>query len=524
MAELIKQVRPHASLIDAVVAKAARADRRRGRGRVRRADGARRMVRNLVVVLGVVGSAVAVSARVGDVHAEATSAVAFLLAGLAVSGGSAAALMTLFAARLTGAARATWIGLTIGWFSLLAIPISMVRGLERDQPLSAAGLVLVHAVAILLWLLVLLAPPLPTTTRLLWGLLGAVAALVVGAVLWATTAPASAEAVAESRLWWSACALGWIVGGLIMVGRASLGHVSGLGVVGAGFAMLGAVQAGRVVGSSSALETAPLFSALRLVAVAVVLCGALRVLRRALVRLSAEQAIQEKELRHAELRLARAAERDHDLRNGLAGLAGATAMLGGGAETGPLCRVVAGELRRLDGMLAQPTGQNRNGSGSAYAVAPAIEGLVMLRRSVGMDVRADVEPGLYAVGSPTRLAQVVTNLLANAERHAPGSPVRIAARQRDGRVEIRIRDFGPGVRPGRERAVLEPGTRDERAGGLGLGLHLCRTLLAAEDSTIEILPADAGSPGCVVVLGLPAGTRARPDLPQRERDTSSAAS
>ena len=119
----------------------------------------------------------------------------------------------------------------------------------------------------------------------------------------------------------------------------------------------------------------------------------------------------------------------------------------------------------------------------------------MLRRSAGMDVRADVEPHLCAVGSPATLAQVVTNLLANAERHAPGSPVRITAAQREGRVEIRVRDFGPGVAAGEERAVLEPGVRDERAGGRGLGLHLCRTLLAAEDAAIDILPADERSPG-----------------------------
>ena len=523
MAELIKQVRVHGSLIDAVVAKTARVHRTRGE--VRRARDGCRVVLDLLVVLSAVGAAAVLLGYVGAPDAERTPAGALLMGGLAVSVGSAAALALVFAARLTGSSRTTWAGLIIGWYSLLAIPISTARGLDvDDRPVLAAGTVLVHALAILMWLLVLVAPPPLTATRLLWGLVGVAVPLVAAAALWAVAAPASAEAVAGSRLWWLACALIWIAGGSVVVGRASLDHVPGLEVAGAGFAMLGATLTGWVVVPSAGSGTTTLFTALRLVAVVVVLCGGLRVLRRALLRLYVEQAVQEKELRRAQVRLARAAERDHDLRNGLAGLAGATVVLGGGPDTGPLGRVVAGELRRLDGMLAQPTGQDRDRSGSVYAVAPAIEGLVMLRCSVGMDVRADVEPGLCAVGSPTRLAQVVTNLLANAERHAPGSPVRIAARQRDGRVEVRIRDFGPGVRPGRERAVLEPGTRDERAGGLGLGLHLCRTLLAAEDSTIEILPADAGSPGCVVVLGLPAGKRADPDLPQRERDTSPAAS
>ena len=518
MTEMIDRAGADRSLIGVVVAQALRIDRSIAT-RWTRAGG--RVVPHVLALLGVVGAAVVVLVLGKGADPEGTAAVGLLMAGLAASAGSAAALMMMFAARLTGPPPITWAGVAIGWYSLLAIPISTVRGLDGDPGrVAAAGIVLVHAVGILLLALVVVAPPPPSATRLLWSLVGAVTVVVVGAARWVVTAPAVAEAVAGSRVWWLACGLVWIVGGLVLVVRASLECLPGLGLVGAGLAMVGAAQVGSVALPSPGPGT-PLFAALRLVAVGVVLCGALRVLRRALTQLNDEQASQEKELWRAELQLARAAERDHDLRNGLAGLAGATAVLGGGADSEALSRVVAGELRRLDRMLTPPISTDRVGGG-AYTVAPAIDGLVMLRRSVGMDVRADVEPCLWAVGSASMLAQVVTNLLANAERHAPGSPVRIAARRRDGRVEIRVRDFGPGVRPGREHAVLEPGTRDERAGGLGLGLHVCRTLLATEDATIEILPAEARSPGCVVVLGLPAWEWTSPERqrPQRDRDTS----
>jgi two-component system, OmpR family, sensor kinase len=522
MTGVIERVRVERSLIDAVLAAVPRIDR--VRAAVRRTRTTRRVVLSLAVVLGFVGAAVTLLGRAQAVDQDGASAAALLMAGFAVSVGSAAALMMAFAARLSGSPRIAWVGLSIGWYSLLAIPISTAHGLDGEhQQLTAAGIVLVQVVAIVLWLPVLVPPSGLATARLLWGLLGAVPLLVACALLWAVIAPASVASVAGSRSWWLVCALVWILGGLVVVGRASRDRVPGLALVGAGFAMLGAAQVAWFVLPSSGAETA----ALRLVAVAIVLCGGLRILQRALLRLNVEQAFRETELRRAELRLARAAERDHDLRNGLAGLAGATAVLGGGADVDGLRRVVAGELRRLDGMLAQPGGQDRGGERGAYAVAPALDGLVMLRRSVGMDVRADVEPCLCAAGSPSTLAQVVTNLLANAERHAPGSPVRIAARRRGDRIDIRVRDFGSGVRPGREHAVLESGTRDERAGGLGLGLHVCRTLLAAEDATIEILPTDARSPGCVVVLGLPAGEWTgpeRPPRPQCDRDTSRAAS
>lgn len=505
MAELTNHARADRPLMDAVLTQSVRADRTRTAARQARAT--RQVVLNLVAVLGLVGVAVVLLAQVEDPTGDVASAAGLVMAGLAASAGGAAALMIVFAARLTDDPRLTWVGLAFGWYCLFAIPISTVHGLDgQHESVAAAGIVLAHGAAATLWLLVLSAPAPPSARGLVRGLLGAVTVLVAGATSWAATSPALADALAGSRPLWLAYALVWVVGALGVVARATVSRVPGLGVVGSGLAMLGAVQAGRfVVPASSGADATPLFATLRLAAVLVVLWGSLWLARRALFLLDDEQASQEAELRRAELRLARATARDHDLRNGLAGLAGATAVLGGGAATGQLNRAVAGELRRLDAMLQAHADDDSRDPPESYAVAPALDGLVTLRRSAGMDVRADVEPGLHARGSPCTLAQVVTNLLANAERHAPGSPVRITALGRAGHVEIRVRDFGAGIAPGREQAVLEPGVRNASTGGLGLGLHLCRTLLAAEDATIDVLPADERSPGCVVVVVLPGG-------------------
>jgi two-component system OmpR family sensor kinase len=504
MAELINHVRADRPLIDAV--RTQLAGIHRTRAAVMRPRATRQMVLNLVAVLALIAAVVASLARAGGPAVGGAPAVVLLMAGLAASAGSAAALMVMFAGRLMDNPRVIWVGLALGWYSLLAIPISTVSGLDgAHQPVASAALVLVHAAAAVLWLLVVVAPAPPRATESVLVFLGVASLLLLGAARWAVTSPALAETVAGSRPLWLVYALAWVVSALAVVGTATVGRVPGLGVIGTGLAMLGAVQVGRLlISSSSGGEVPPLFAALRLAAVVVVLWGSFRLVRWAFLLLDDDQAAKEDELHRAEVRLIRAAERDHDLRNGLAGLAGATAVLGSGTGTGQLSRAVAGELRRLDVMLAAPADDDPRLPRGAYAVAPALDGLVMLRRSAGMDLRADVEPHLYAVGCPSTLAQVVTNLLANAERHAPGSPVRIVAARRQGRVEIRVRDFGPGVAVGEEHAVLEPGVRDDRAGGQGLGLHLCRTLLAAEDAGIEILPATAGSPGCVVVLDLPA--------------------
>jgi two-component system, OmpR family, sensor kinase len=524
MAERIDYGRADRSLIDAVLTQLTHIDRTRAE--VRRAYATRRVVLNLVVVLGIVAVAVTLLARMGDPAGGEASAVTMLMAGLAASAGGAAALMVVFAARLSGYPRVSWVGLAFGWYCLFAIPVSTLRGLDgRNEAIAAAGIVLVHGVAAVLWLVVLVAPAPPSALGVVRGLLIAVVVLVAAAALWGAAAPEGAQALAGSRPLWLAYALVWMVGALGVVARATVSRIPALGVIGVGLAMLGAAQAGgSVEATPSGAEMPPLFAALRVAAVVVVLWGSLWFARRALYLLDDEQANQEAELRRAEMRLARAAARDHDLRNGLAGLAGATAVLGGGAGTGHLSRVVAGELRRLDDMLQVHADDDSRDPQGPYAVAPALDGLVMLRRSAGMDVRADVEPGLHAVGSPCTLAQVVTNLLANAERHAPGSPVRITALGRGGKVEIRVRDFGPGIAAGREQAVLEPGVRDERAGGRGLGLHLCRTLLGAEEATIEVAAADGRAPGCVVLLVLPAGERGDPERPGSDRGDVRAAS
>ncbi|MGI8817077.1 MAG: ATP-binding protein [Pseudonocardia sp.] len=65
-----------------------------------------------------------------------------------------------------------------------------------------------------------------------------------------------------------------------------------------------------------------------------------------------------------------------------------------------------------------------------------------------MDIRCDVGCSPWADGSPTVLKQVLSNVLANCVRHAPGSPVRVQVGLRRDRIRLRVSDFGPGVPAG----------------------------------------------------------------------------
>jgi signal transduction histidine kinase len=110
---------------------------------------------------------------------------------------------------------------------------------------------------------------------------------------------------------------------------------------------------------------------------------------------------------------------------------------------------------------------------------------------------------------PPRIEQVLANLIGNALRYAPhDTEIEIgAAPVHDGEralVQLWVADAGPGV-PARERQrIFEPYVQIEaqRAGGLGLGLAICKRIVEAHGGTIHVEERDGG--GSRFVFHLPA--------------------
>ena len=99
----------------------------------------------------------------------------------------------------------------------------------------------------------------------------------------------------------------------------------------------------------------------------------------------------------------------------------------------------------------------------------------------GVRLRLDVpDPAIWIEGDPTRLAQVVGNLLQNAAKFTPqGGEVVVAARIAGGEAEVRVRDTGIGIEPALVSQLFEPFVQGARTlarseGGLGLGLALVK--------------------------------------------------
>jgi two-component system OmpR family sensor kinase len=274
-------------------------------------------------------------------------------------------------------------------------------------------------------------------------------------------------------------------------------------------------------GATAVPVTDPAFAALRLVGVAVVLAALAQLAARSLATVRSEQWAQQEELAVAALHVERAgelaAERDHELRNGLAGLAGITHLLSSGAdddEQQRLKQAVLSELGRLHTILDGGAIGPDPGPREEYAVEPVLAGLVTLRRSAGAPVTLHVDTApdvpLRACGDAAVLAQVVTNLLANCDRHAPDAPVAVRAFLVADRVVVEIRDTGPGLRTALGHEVLQRGVHDPAAGGSGLGLHISARLVDREGGELDLRTV-TDPQGCLATVRLPAaGTPDRP--------------
>lgn len=86
-------------------------------------------------------------------------------------------------------------------------------------------------------------------------------------------------------------------------------------------------------------------------------------------------------------------------------------------------------------------------------------------------------------GDPTRLTQVLTNLLTNASKYSdPERSIRLSAEPHGDRVRIAVQDHGIGLPPEMVTRVFElfvqaPQALDRAQGGLGLGLAIVRSLV-----------------------------------------------
>ena len=126
----------------------------------------------------------------------------------------------------------------------------------------------------------------------------------------------------------------------------------------------------------------------------------------------------------------------------------------------------------------------------------------------GLHLELEVEPALNGVwaGDPTRVRQIVHNLVSNAVKFTAAGRVRVRALRRAGRLVCEVSDTGPGIAPERQSSlfqkfVQEDASTTRRFGGSGLGLAICRELTELMGGTIAV--ASQPGEGAVFTVALP---------------------
>jgi CheY-like chemotaxis protein len=93
---------------------------------------------------------------------------------------------------------------------------------------------------------------------------------------------------------------------------------------------------------------------------------------------------------------------------------------------------------------------------------------------------------------PTRLAQVIANLLNNAAKYMPrGGTIRVTAERLDGTAVISIQDTGIGIPGDMIERIFDmftqvDGSLERSHGGLGIGLTLVKRLVEMHGGSVEV--------------------------------------
>lgn len=135
---------------------------------------------------------------------------------------------------------------------------------------------------------------------------------------------------------------------------------------------------------------------------------------------------------------------------------------------------------------------------------------VTTRHRVALDTVA-----VMVEADPTRLDQIINNLLDNAFKYTPeGGTINVSVKERDGNAQLTIIDSGVGIDSELMPRLFDvfvqgPASLDRAKGGLGIGLSLVRAMVLQHGGTVTAESSGAGR-GSTFVVRLPLATSINP--------------
>lgn len=112
----------------------------------------------------------------------------------------------------------------------------------------------------------------------------------------------------------------------------------------------------------------------------------------------------------------------------------------------------------------------------------------------------DVELSVFC--DPAKLQRAFANILHNAIKFSPsGGVVTIEVEPKEGKVEIKIMDQGPGIPEDLVNKVFDKFAKGKDSKGLGLGLTISKAIIEQHQGKVEI--SSIPGKGTTVIVTLP---------------------
>lgn len=172
-----------------------------------------------------------------------------------------------------------------------------------------------------------------------------------------------------------------------------------------------------------------------------------------------------------------------------------------------MARVLAAAQRQADhitGLASELLDADRVQRGALRLDVDTVAVTAALTRALEIasttDVLVETADDLWVQADHGRLQQILVNLLTNAHRHGE-PPIEVTCRREGNRVDITVRDHGPGLGHHQTPPRFVPYDPRSRANSVGLGLWLVQSLTEAHGGHLSY--HDAG-PGAAFTINLPA--------------------
>jgi signal transduction histidine kinase len=126
------------------------------------------------------------------------------------------------------------------------------------------------------------------------------------------------------------------------------------------------------------------------------------------------------------------------------------------------------------------------------------------RRRGGSPIAVRADTPVVGRWDRTRMAQLVDELVDNAIKFGQGKPIEVALESDGKDAALMVRDHGVGIAPDHLASVFAPFERavpKEHFGGLGLGLHVAKSIVEAHGGTIEA--SSQPGQGTTMIASLP---------------------